>query len=98
MSTQQDYGSWVFALAELNIAPKFSFALSDMYITQLNPHNPSGISSPQHYYNIFAAYTKGPHRFTAAYVKQVDGINCTGGVCRYEPAFSGLKMTLTSSF
>lgn len=98
MSTQQDYGSWVFALAELNIAPKFSFALSDMYITQLNAHNPSGISSPQHYYNIFAAYTKGPHRFTAAYVKQVDGINCTGGVCRYEPAFSGLKLTLTSSF
>lgn len=98
MVTEQDFGSWIFGLVELNIAPKLSFALSDMYITKLNPNNPSGISSPQHYYNIFAAYTKGPHRFTAAYVKQVDGINCTGGVCRYEPAFSGLKISLNTSF
>jgi hypothetical protein len=98
MSTEQDYGSWAFALLEFNIAPKWSFAASDMYTVDLNPHNPSGLKEPQHYYNFFIAHTKGPHRFTAAYVKQVDGINCTGGVCRYEPAFSGVKLTMTSTF
>ncbi len=98
MHTEQDYGSWVFGLVELNIAPRWSFAVSDMYTVSLNKKNPSGITKPQHYYNIFAAYSKGPHRVSAAYVKQVDGINCTGGVCRYEPAFSGVRMMLTTSF
>lgn len=98
MHTKQDYGSWIYGLVELNIAPKWSFSISDMYTLDLNPHNPSEIKDPQHYYSVFAAYTTGPHRFSAAYVKQVDGINCTGGVCRYEPAFSGLKFTITSSF
>lgn len=98
MDNKQDYGSWIFGLVELNIAPKWSFSISDMYITALNPKNPADITSPQHYYSIFGAFTQGPHRFTLAYVKQVDGINCTGGVCRYEPAFSGVKLGITSSF
>lgn len=98
MMTEQDFGSWVFGLLELTIAPKWSIAVSDMYITKLNPKNLSGLTKPTHFYNFFAAYTKGPHRFTGQYVKQVDGINCTGGVCRYEPAFSGIKFTVTSSF
>jgi len=95
MATEQDYGSWIFGLVEMNIAPKWSFALSDMY----NPvPGPSATTGSQHYYNVFLAHTKGPHRVTAAYVKQVEGINCTGGVCRYEPAFSGVRLSLTSSF
>ncbi len=98
MHTEQDYGSWLFGLIEFNIAPKWSFAVSDMYTVDLNPHNLSGLKEPQHYYNIFMAHTQGPHRFTLQYVRQVDGINCTGGVCRYEPAFSGVKFSVTSSF
>lgn len=98
MFAKNDFGSWVFALMELNIAPKWSVAVSDMYTTKLNPNNLTGLKKPTHYYNVFAAFTKGPHRFTASYVKQVDGINCTGGVCRYEPAFSGVKIGITSSF
>ncbi len=100
MSTKQDYGSWVFALIEYNLAPKWSISASDMYnispnkgSDNLNYKNPGN-----HFYNIFTAYTKGPHRFTLAYVKQVDGINCTGGVCRYEPAFSGVKATISTTF
>ncbi len=98
MHTEQDYGSWLFGLVEFNIAPKWSFAVSDMYTMALNPDNPSGLRDPQHYYNVFMAHTNGPHRFTLQYVRQVDGINCTGGVCRYEPAFSGVKFAVTSSF
>ncbi|RYD57706.1 MAG: hypothetical protein EOP56_07995 [Sphingobacteriales bacterium] len=93
--TKQDFGSWAFALVEYNVAPKLSFALSDMY--NIDP-GPAASGGSQHYYNIFTAYTQGPHRFTASYVKQVEGINCTGGVCRYEPAFSGMRFGITSSF
>jgi hypothetical protein len=106
MSTKQDWGSWVFALLEYNIAPKWSLALSDMYNISINKNddNPNSIypgfqsKKADHYYNCFVAYTKGSNRFTLALVRQVDGINCTGGVCRYEPAFSGVKATVTSSF
>jgi len=95
METRQDFGSWLFGLVEFTIAPKWSFAVSDMY--NIRP-NKAVAAEPQHYYNFFLAYTKGSHRFTGSYVKQVEGINCTGGVCRYEPAFSGIKFGITSSF
>lgn len=95
MSTQQDYGSWIFGLIEYNIAPKWSFAVSDMY--NIKP-NTKHVKKAHHYPNAFIAYTHDAHRFTFQYVKQVEGINCTGGVCRYEPAFSGFKLGITSSF
>ena len=28
----------------------------------------------------------------------VAGVNCTGGICRIEPAFSGVRFTLTTNF
>jgi hypothetical protein len=90
--TKQDLGSWLFALAEYTIAPSWSFAASDMY--NIAPTKGDKL----HYPTVFTAYTKGAHRFTLAYVKQVAGINCTGGVCRYEPAFSGVRAMITSNF
>lgn len=94
MATKQDFGSWIFLSAEFDIAPKWAFAVSDMY--NVTPADPN--EKDRHYYNFFVSYTKGAHRFAVSYVKQVEGINCTGGVCRYEPAFSGLKLNITSSF
>ncbi len=100
MATKEDYGSWAFVLLEYDVAPKWAISASDMYNVTPNPNDDNhNYKNPgNHYYNIFTSYTKGPHRFSLAYVKQVDGINCSGGVCRYEPAFSGVKATLTSSF
>lgn len=98
MFTKQDYGDWYFALLEYNIAPKWSFSVSDMYTTHLNQDNRDNIHTAVHYFNVFGAFTQGAHRFTLSYVRQPAGINCTGGVCRYEPAFNGLKVGLTSSF
>ncbi len=90
-----DYGQWIYALVEFNLAPHFSFAVSDMWNFQPNHEiNPNA----NHYYSFFAGYTLGPHRFTLSYVKQVEGIVCTGGVCRIEPAFSGVKFAVTSTF
>lgn len=94
-NTQQDFGSWIFGLVEFDIAPKWSIAVSDMYNYEPGP---AALTGSQHYYNVFVARTIGPHRFTVSYAKQVEGINCTGGVCRYQPAFSGVQVGLTSSF
>ena len=106
MDTKQDYGSWVFALLEYDIAPKWSVSFSDMYNISRNKNSDNPYSGDpnftteksNNYYNLYVAYTKAANRFSLAYVKQVDGINCAGGVCRYEPAFSGVKVTITSSF
>jgi hypothetical protein len=106
MDTKQDYGSWLYGLLEFNMAPKWSFSVSDMFNIKPNPSpqdpnaNADGVvpKTGNNYYDFYIAYTKGPHRFSIAYVKQVDGINCSGGVCRYEPAFSGIRATITSSF
>ena len=91
----KDYGQWIFGLIEFNFAPHFSIAVSDMWNFKPNPEiNPNA----NHYYNIFAAYTHGANRFSLAFVKQVEGIVCTGGVCRLEPAFSGVKLGINSTF
>ena len=97
MDTKQDFGSWVFVLLEYNLAPKFSISASDMYNITPN-YNNDQVTAANHYPSVYTAFTKGPHRLSLAYVKQVAGINCTGGVCRYEPAFSGVRTTLTTSF
>jgi Family of unknown function (DUF6029) len=94
-----DFGQWLYGLVEFNVAPHVSLAVSDMWNFVSNPNNEyTNNRSPHHYYSFFAAYTYGAHRFSANYVKQVEGIVCTGGVCRYEPAFSGLKIAITSTF
>ncbi|MFN9380586.1 MAG: DUF6029 family protein, partial [Bacteroidota bacterium] len=36
--------------------------------------------------------------FSLSYIKQVEGVICTGGICRLEPAFSGVRLSLNSSF
>lgn len=96
MDTKQDNGSWAFLGFEYAIAPKWSFAVSDML--NVKPEDAGEVYKGKHFYNLFVARTQGAHRISLAYVKQVDGINCTGGVCRYEPGFSGVKLSITSSF
>lgn len=90
-----DYGQWLYGLGEFNVAPHFSVAVSDMWNFKPNPAvNPYA----NHYYSVFFGYTQGPMNFTLAYVKQVEGIVCTGGVCRLEPAFSGVKFASNITF
>jgi hypothetical protein len=94
-----DFGQWMYGLVEFNVAPHLSLAASDMWNFKPNPDNVlSQYQTSHHFYSLFASYTEGPHRFSLNYVKQVAGIVCTGGVCRYEPAFSGVKFSITSTF
>lgn len=102
LHTKADLGSFVNALIEYNVSPHWSFSIGDMVNT--DPVRTEG--TPQeaisdeiiHYYNIFASYQTGATRFTLNYLKQVQGVNCTGGICRVEPAFSGLRFGLITNF
>ncbi len=104
LHTEEDYGKWAYGLIEFSIAPKWSFSIEDM--VTLNPKkyyeksniNVSKTSKPVNFYTLFVSYTEKSNKFSLAYVRQPDGINCTGGVCRYEPAFSGVRLAVKSSF
>ncbi|MFK7808045.1 MAG: DUF6029 family protein [Saprospiraceae bacterium] len=95
MHTEQDYGSWIFALAEFNINSHWAVVVSDMYNS-----SPTKASDFQriHYPRFDVFYNFKSNRFGLSYVKQVEGVVCTGGICRLEPAFSGVRFNVTSSF
>jgi hypothetical protein len=92
MHTEQDYGSWAFALAEFS-AKKVTLWASTMVNTL-----PTQYENIQVFYEFGANYTYHSNRFEIAYKRQVEGIVCTGGVCRYQPAFNGVQLNITSSF
>ena len=98
--TQQDYGDWIFAQVEYSMAPHWSFVVSDMY--NFNPGKNSAVENGEkkslHFPRIDVYYSHKANRFSLSYIKQVEGIVCTGGICRLEPAFSGFNFTASSSF
>lgn len=95
----RDFGQWLYALVEFNIAPKWSFSISDMWNFVPNKDNAIEVNhTPKHYYTAFSSFTYKQHKFTLGFIKQVGGIICTGGVCRPEPAFSGIRFSMNTSF
>lgn len=91
--TDQDQRNWAMALVEFTIAPKWSFAIFDMYNY--------GNKTPEkqiHYFNTNIGYTFNSSRISVAYGRQRAGILCVGGVCRNVPAANGLSLSITSSF
>jgi len=98
---KQDYGDWLFGLVEFTLAPHWSFTAADMFNIQPGKNSPigdDGVKKKLHYPRIDVFYTYKTNRFSLSYVKQVEGVVCTGGICRLEPAFSGVKMTVNSTF
>lgn len=101
LNTDADLGSFANVLFEYNVA-KWSFAVGDMINT--NPVRTPGTpqetlaNEKSNYYSVFVGYIEGPTRVALSYIKQVQGVNCTGGICRVEPAFSGVRLELSTSF
>ncbi len=98
---RQDYGNWLFALGEFSIAPHWTFTASDMFnVTpgRNSPQDSKGEKLKTHYPRFDVYYTMRSNRFSFSYVKQVEGVVCAGGICRLEPAFSGVKLTVNSTF
>lgn len=98
---RQDYGNWLFALAEFSIAPHWTFTASDMYnVTpgRNSPQDSKGNKLKVHYPRFDIYYTMRSNRLSLSYIKQVEGVVCAGGICRLEPAFSGVRLTVNSTF
>lgn len=101
MHTKQDYGSWLNIFFEFAKSPHWSLEASAMYNIDPSdraPKDENGNFKKILYPSFGGTYTKGSNRFSLRYVKQVEGVVCSGGVCRLEPAFSGLKFNVTSRF
>ena len=82
-------GDWVAGLVEFNLAPHWSFYVQDMYNLG---------QSKKHYYNGGFSYTHNRTRVQLSYGRNRAGYICSGGVCRYSPAYTGVNLMLTSSF
>ncbi len=100
---RSDYGDWVFGLVEFALAPHWAVTVSDMYNIapgKVSPPDGAPIESKEkiHYPRFDVFYTHKANRFSLSYVKQVQGVVCSGGICRLEPAFSGVKMSINSTF
>jgi len=98
---RQDYGQWLFGQVEFSIAPKWTFTVSDMYNVdpgKNSPEDENGDKIGIHYPRFDVFFTHKANRFSLSYVKQVEGVVCTGGICRLEPAFNGVRFTVTSTF
>ena len=107
-----DYeGDWVAATIEYNLAPKFSFYVSDMwncepmgdeysaygnYYTNLDTYE--GKNYLLHYYQVGASFTHNSLRAQLSYGRNRAGYVCSGGVCRFQPAYTGVNLALTLSF
>lgn len=85
-----DYeGDWVAGLVEFNIAPHWSVFFSDMYNLGTTKTN---------YYNGGLSFTHNRTRVQVSYGRNRAGYVCSGGVCRYQPAYTGVNLMLTTSF
>ena len=96
--TEEDFGSWVFGLMEYSIAPRWIFEISGMY--NFDPKKPDarGRIEKTLYPTFGAVFNQGSNRFSLRYVKQVEGVVCSGGICRLEPAFSGVRFSMNTIF
>lgn len=90
-----DYeGDWVAALVEYNLSPSWSFFVSDMY----NHQRIETFLEKVNYYSVGASYTYDRVRAQLSYGRNRAGMICSGGVCRYTPAYTGFNLLLSATF
>lgn len=98
MDTEQDFGSWIFGAAEYSIAPRWNFEFSGMYNNKPKKANSRGEIEKIFYPSGGVVFINNTQRYSMRYVKQVEGVVCSGGICRLEPAFSGFRFSLNTTF
>lgn len=83
--SQERERDWMAALVEFGIAPHWSFTVSDMY-----NHG----SSREHYWNVSASWTHNSFKCILGYGRNREGMVCSGGVCRWQPEYTGMFLRL----
>lgn len=108
--SSNDYeGDWVAGAIEYNFAPKFSIYASDMWNFEPMKDGMYGnyymdVDTFEfdhhllHYYQVGASYTHNSLRVQLSYGRNRAGYVCSGGVCRFQPAFTGANLAMTYSF
>lgn len=81
--------NWAAALVELSASPAFTCFIGDMY---------NYGDTNMHYYKLGGSYSFSRTRVGLTYGRSREGLICAGGVCLYMPAYTGLNLSLTSSF
>lgn len=89
LTTPDDQGDWLFALAELSLQPHWMITLSDEYNCG---------ATVIHYYSGLITFNTGAHRIHLGYGRTRAGYNCAGGVCRYVPASRGVRLSYNYNF
>ena len=87
--TEQDQKEWMAGLLEYNMAPRWSVFAADMY---------NYGDTDLHYYSAGVSYAVSRTRVALNYGRNRAGYNCSGGVCRFVPAYTGFNLSLTTSF
>lgn len=88
--SSRDYQkNWVASLLEFSGSPAWTCFIGDMY-----NYGDTRI----HYYRVGGSYTFSRTRLALNYGRNREGLICAGGVCLYMPAYTGLNLTVSSSF
>ncbi|MBK8082163.1 MAG: hypothetical protein IPK25_18955 [Saprospiraceae bacterium] len=69
-----------------------------MYNIDPKKKDARGIIAKTLYPTFGAVFNKDNNRFALRFVKQVEGVVCSGGICRLEPAFSGIRFNMNTIF
>ena len=102
-------GDWVAGAIEYNFAPKWSFYVSDMWNCEKMQDGTYGNYRQNiytyesdyellHYYQVGATFTHKFLRAQLSYGRNREGYVCSGGACRYQPAYTGVNLAFTLTF
>ena len=93
LTTKQDEGDWLHYSITISPHPNLQLYLSDSY-----NYKPLKRSSAKHFLHFEASYQHKNLFLSLLYKQQEEGINCSNGICRIEPAFSGYSFNLQQHF
>ncbi|MBR3449227.1 MAG: hypothetical protein IKH24_00110 [Bacteroidales bacterium] len=80
---------WMAALLEFGLAPHWNLHVSDMY-----NHG----DTKEHYYEAGVSYSRSAFKLAVSYGHQRAGYICSGGVCRWQPEYTGGMVRLNYAF
>ncbi|MEE1098876.1 MAG: DUF6029 family protein [Alistipes sp.] len=96
--TDEYEGDWIAALIEYNFAPRWSIFFQDMYNHQRVSNSYNANVEKINYYSGGFSFTYNRSRLQLSYGRNRAGYVCSGGVCRYTPAYTGVNLLFTTSF
>ncbi len=83
--TKEDHKNWAAALLEYSFAPRWSVSVQDMW---------NYGDTKTHYVNGSVSYSYSKVRAQLNFGRFKEGYQCSGGVCRVIPAYTGVNLSL----